>query len=291
MKSIFKTVTIILICAAALMTSSGCSGSSGIKYRYGVFLGASPEDMPLMEAYEKIVIDAQYFSADEIRELKDSCHTVYSYINLGSVEDFRPYYKDYERFTLDVYENWEEEKWVDVSQKEWQEFVVNDLAVSMIDKGVDGLFVDNTDVYYHYPTDEMFNGVTNILKGFKDLNTYVIINGGDEYVNEYAKRNSELDSIMDAENQETIFSKINWDDETFTANEDTEREYFQDYAEMVSSYGKDVYLLEYTTDSELIKTIDRYCTDKGYSYYASDKLELLAPGQKKGSQIIDSSKE
>lgn len=253
MKSIFKTVTITLICAAALMTSSGCSGSSGIKYRYGVFLGASPEDMPLMEAYEKIVIDAQYFSADEIRELKDSGHTVYSYINLGSVEDFRPYYKDYERFTLDVYENWEEEKWVDVSQKEWQEFVVNDLAVSMIDKGVDGLFVDNTDVYYHYPTDEMFNGVTNILKGFKDLNTYVIINGGDEYVNEYAKRNSELDSIMDAENQETIFSKINWDDETFTANEDTEREYFQDYAEMVSSYGKDVYLLEYTTDSELIK--------------------------------------
>ena len=44
-------------------------------------------------------------------------------------------------------------------------------------------------------------------------------------------------------------------------------------------------------DNELIKTIDRYCTDKGYTYYASDKLELLAPGQKKGSQIIDSSKE
>ena len=133
-------------------------------------------------------------------------------------------------------------------------------------------------------TDEIFDGVTNILKGFKNLNTYVIINGGDAYVTEYVKRNSELDSIMDAENQETIFSKINWDDETFTSNESSETTYFKEYVEMVSSYGKDVYLLEYTTDSKLISRIDDYCSEKGYTYYASDKLELLAPAQKKGSQ-------
>jgi endo-alpha-1,4-polygalactosaminidase (GH114 family) len=263
---------------------TACGSDSVIKYRYGVFLGASPDDVKYMEEYEKIVIDAQYFTADEIAALKDSGHTVYSYINLGSVEDFRPYYKDYEGITLCVYENWEEEKWVDVSKTEWQSFVVDELAEDIVGKGVDGLFVDNTDVYYHYPTDEIFDGVTNILKGFKNLNTYVIINGGDAYVTEYAKRNSELDSIMDAENQETIFSKINWDDETFSANDSDETAYFKEYVDLVSSYGKDVYLLEYTTDSELIRKIDDYCSEKGYTYYASDKLELLAPAQKKGSQ-------
>ncbi|WP_296793034.1 endo alpha-1,4 polygalactosaminidase [Ruminococcus sp.] len=273
-----------LICCIAVTLMTSACGNSGIKYRYGVFLGASPDDVKYMEEYEKVVIDAQYFTTEEIAALKDSGHTVYSYINLGSVEDFRPYYKDYEGITLGVYENWEEEKWVDVSKPEWQSFVVDELAEDIVGKGVDGLFVDNTDVYYHYPTDEIFDGVTNILKGFKDLNTYVIINGGDAYVTEYAKRNSELDSIMDAENQETIFSKINWDDETFTSNESSETTYFKEYVEMVSSYGKDVYLLEYTTDSKLISRIDDYCSEKGYTYYASDKLELLAPAQKKGSQ-------
>ncbi|WP_074963039.1 endo alpha-1,4 polygalactosaminidase [Ruminococcus albus] len=266
------------------MMTSACGSDSGIKYRYGVFLGASPDDVKYMEEYEKVVIDAQYFTTEEISALKESGHTVYSYINLGSVEDFRPYYKDYEGITLGVYENWEEERWVDVSKAEWQSFVVDELAVDIVGKGVDGLFVDNTDVYYHYPNDEIFDGVTNILKGFKNLDTYVIINGGDAYVTEYGKRNSELDSIMDAENQETIFSKINWDDETFTSNDSSETAYFQDYVDLVSGYGKDVYLLEYTTDSKLISKIDDYCTEKGYTYYASDKLELLAPAQKKGSQ-------
>ncbi|WP_294478731.1 endo alpha-1,4 polygalactosaminidase [uncultured Ruminococcus sp.] len=274
----------VVCCIAVVSVTSACSSDGEIKYRYGVFLGASPEDVKYMEEYEKIVIDAQYFTTEEIAALKNSGHTVYSYINLGSIEDFRPYYKDHEGITLDVYENWEEEKWVDVSKAEWQSFVVDELAEDIIDKGVDGLFVDNTDVYYHYPTDEIFDGVTNILKGFKNLNTYVIINGGDTYVTEYAKRYSELDSIMDAENQETIFSKINWDDETFTSNDSSETTYFQEYVDMVSSYGKDVYLLEYTTDSKLISRIDDYCTKKGYTYYASDKLELLAPAQKKGSQ-------
>lgn len=279
-------ISTAVCCTTFLIAAAGCSADNGAKYSYGVFLGASPDDMPYMTDYEKVVIDAQYFTADEIKELKDSGKTVYSYINLGSVEDFRPYYSEYEKFTLSVYENWEEEKWVDVSQPEWQAFVVDELAAEIIEKGADGLFVDNTDVYYHYPTDEMFNGVTNILKGFKELNTYVIINGGDAYVTEYAKRNSELDSIMDAENQETIFSKINWDDETFTSNDEAETAYFKEYAELVSSYGKDVYLLEYTTDSSLIRRIDDYCEEKGFTYYASDKLELLAPAQKKGSQKI-----
>ena len=283
-----KERTISILCAAAcIMTASGCvKENNGIKYEYGVFIGAGPENIDDMLAYKKLVIDAQYYSADEIAQLKESGHTVYSYIDLGSVENFRPYYDRFEKYTLDVYENWEDEKWVDVSQEEWQTFVVDELAVSMVDKGVDGLFVDNTDVYYHYKTNEIFDGVTAILKGFKALDTYVIINGGDCYVKEYAGRNDSISEVMDAENQETVFSRIIWEDESFSSNEDTEREYFQQYVELVDSYGGDVYLLEYTTDNDLIDDIDNYCDEHGFSYYASDKLELTVPAPKDGSQRI-----
>ena len=260
--------------------------TSDIKYEYGVFLGADPEDISYMDSYKKIVIDAQYFEKEEIKELKESGHTVYSYLNLGSVEKFRPYYRKYKTYSLGTYENWKDEKWIDVSQKEWQDFVVGELAKDILDKGVDGLWVDNCDVYYNFQNDGIYKGVTDILTGLKAYDTYVTINGGDTYVSKYAEENNSLDAVMDAVNQETVFSAIDWDNDLFTENDDDTREYFQDYCKLVSDYGKDVYLLEYTENSNIIDKVKNYCYENGYTYYASNTLDLLTPGQEKGSQPV-----
>jgi uncharacterized protein (TIGR01370 family) len=231
-----------------------------------------------MKKYKIIVLEGQSFSKEQIEELKSEGHTVYSYINVGALENYRAYYKDYEKYTLDVYENWEDERWVDVSQKEWQEFITADIAKSLVDKGVDGLFVDNLDVYYHYQNEGVFEGITYILKTFKEYGMYVSINGGDVYVTEYLNRYNTLD-VIDAVNQETVFSKILWDGDKFSTQDKSEREYFQEYLSNVKSAGKDVYLLEYTTDKKLIREINEYCKEKGYRYYASPKLNLDATDQ------------
>ena len=88
------------------------------KYEYGVFLSAAPEDMGQMSDYHIVVIDAQYFSAKQVESLKADGHVVYSYINVGAIEDFRPYYNEYVKYALGDYENCPQEKWVNVSQKE-----------------------------------------------------------------------------------------------------------------------------------------------------------------------------
>ena len=36
------------------------------------------------------------------------------------IESFRSYDTDFEKYTLGAYENWPEEKWIDVSAPEWQ---------------------------------------------------------------------------------------------------------------------------------------------------------------------------
>ncbi len=254
-------------------------------FKYGVFLGAEPADLPAMRCYQTIVLDAQYYDSDMIKELKDAGHTVYSYINVGSIEDFRPYYKDYVKFTLGAYENWDEERWVDVSAKEWQDFMLNTLAPAILEKGVDGFFVDNTDVYYNYEREDIFEGLNVILTGLKNTGAYVLINGGDTYVMEYAKRNNTLDGMMDGVNQETIFSSINWNRGTFGKNPASERNYFKEYVEAVKSLGKDVFLLEYTTDTDVIAQIRDYCEANGFTWYTSSTLELLAPGNPAGSQL------
>ena len=287
-KRITSLIMAITTCFAALSAAPCCikAETADIKYEYGVFLGADPEDISYMENYRKIVIDAQYFEEEEISELKEAGHTVYSYLNLGSVEKFRPYYKKYKKYSLGTYENWTDEKWIDVSQKEWQDFVVGKLAKDILDKGVDGLWVDNCDVYYNFKNEGIFNGVTDILTGLKAYDTYVIINGGDTYISKYAEKNKNLDAIMDAVNQETVFSAIDWDNDLFTENDDDTREYFQDYCKLVSDFGKDVYLLEYTENSDIIDNVKNYCRENGYTYYASNTLDLLTPGQEKGSQLL-----
>ncbi len=50
------------------------------------------------------------FSKKDIRKLHAGGTKVYSYLNIGSIENFRSYYKTYEHLAIGDYENWEEEK-------------------------------------------------------------------------------------------------------------------------------------------------------------------------------------
>lgn len=247
-----------------------------IQRKYGVFLGVDGGDISFMKEYETVVLDAQYFSKEQIKDLKYGCSRVLSYLNIGAIENFRPYYNDYVQYALGDYENWPEEKWMDVSRVEWRSFI-RDLAQELIEKGVDGFYLDNADVYYHYHTDEIFNGLTYIFKDIgESMNAYMMLNGGDTYFYEYLSRNEEM-HLFSAVNQETVFTKINWDTNTFSKADKDDHEYFKEYIETASKYVNDIYLLEYSKSNSLIRKIDNYCTKRGFKYYVSSTLELLKP--------------
>jgi uncharacterized protein (TIGR01370 family) len=240
---------------------------------YGVYLSCEYNDLPKDLHQDVLVIDAQYYTEDEISELQENNGAVYSYINLGSIENFRDYFDEYSKYCLDPYENWDEEYWMDVTQKDWQDFIYG-VAQNLADKGISGFFVDNVDVYYHYPTQEMFEAVATILESFKNLDMDVVINGGDIFVSKYLEEYGTLTPVLDGVNQETVFSSINWDTETFGTSDAEDREYFLDYLATVKADGKEVYLLEYTQDSSLMEEIKEQCAELGYHYYVSDSIEL-----------------
>ena len=240
---------------------------------YGVFLSLDASDMDRITEYQTVVIDAQYFSKKDIAYLKKQGCTVYSYINIGAIENFREYYDEYSNLALGDYENWEEEKWVDVSSTVWQNFLVS-LEEELLDKSIDGFFVDNCDVYYVYHTDDVFEGLTTILEHLMEYGKPVIINGGDTYVMEYETREGSIQRIMTGVNQECVFSRINFKKGSFSAQKKIDREYFQDYIETCDRQGCDVYLIEYTTDRKLKRKIKKYCKKKGFDYYISDSIEL-----------------
>ena len=274
----FRKIFISLI--PTLVLSSCAIPKKPVKvdqFSYGVFLGLEEDSLSKIvdSKYSTVVIDAQYFSSESVQKIKDNNQTVYSYLNIGSIENFRSYYEQFQDLTIGEYQHWEEEKWIDVSAPRWQNFVLNDLSVSILNKGVDGLFIDNTDVFYEFDENiSYFHGLNNMLTELKKR-TYICINGGDIFVKRYLNQYGSLDPILDGVNQETVFSKINWEDNTFGENTREEVNYYKEYVETVAKTKKDVYLLEYTTDDNLKEKIASYCQEKGFKYYISESLELI----------------
>ena len=89
-------IILIFICSFILFSCNKKSNDNEpfeiLDYEYGVFLGASPSDIEYMKQFHIIVIDAQYYTNSEIEELKGNDNIVYSYINVGALENFRDYY-------------------------------------------------------------------------------------------------------------------------------------------------------------------------------------------------------
>jgi len=272
-KITFVSILFVLLAFAILILLFKTNCKADNENLYGVYLGMNPEEIEDRDLAQTMVIDAQYYTEDEISALKDEGHNVYTYLNLGSIESFRDYYSDYKDITLGVYENWEDEQWVDVSQAKWQEFI-SSKADELLAKGVDGFFIDNCDVYYQYPTEEIFTGVSDILEDLKAKGGYVLINGGDAFVTEYYNRNQSLDNVLDGVNQESVYTCIDWDNDSFGINTLEDREYFSDYLNMVMEDDKDAYALEYATDSEIEAEAMKYDSDMGYITYVSHSLEL-----------------
>jgi len=245
--------------------------------KYGVFLSGKQDTSKLAE-YHTVVIDAQEYTAEEITSIhREGGGTyVFSYINIGSLEDFRPYYEEYKDLCLGKYEHWDEEQWMDVSSERWQKFILEELAPSLLEKGCDGFFVDNCDVYYQYPTKEILQGLSTIMEGLVNLRTEVIMNGGDSFLTAYEEIGGSWENVITGINQETVFSRIDWETGELRPRllSDEETKYFTDYIEKYADQGAYIYLLEYLQGEGGRKRIDDYCREKYCMYYISDSIEL-----------------
>lgn len=271
--------TIILLAIFSLAGFGNTYDDTEAKSEYGVFIGLDPENTETLLDYNLVVIDAAYYSEDEIEKLHNNGIKVYSYLNVGSLETFRDYYATYEHLILGKYENWEGEYWINVFHPQWKNHIIEE-AGALVGKGVDGFFLDNTDVYYHFHNREIFQGLITILKGLEQYRKDILVNGGDIFVTE---------AILDADspmikitgvNQECVFTNIDFNSNLLTGQDLDTSMYYQTYLEQCAEAGLSVYLTEYAEKSNgvLWKRIDGYCKQHQYVYFISPSINLDTDG-------------
>lgn len=266
-----KIYVLVLILSAALL--SACSAdSSDEAEKYVVLIGEDSEIIEKLSDIDLLVIDAEYFSQNDIARLRENgIREIYSYINIGSIESFRSYDTDFEKYTLGAYENWPEEKWIDVSTPEWQACTASRVD-ALVQKGVDGFFVDNTDVYYNYPQESIYDGILTILDYMDHTGRKIMINGGDCFVKKYLT--TEKNVLIDGVNQENVFTAYDFSKDVYTKNDQSTREYYTEYLDLAMSHGCTAYNLEYATDPVIRRQAAAYAVKHGYICYISDNIGL-----------------
>ena len=254
--------------------SNNSNNLNSVEDSYGVFLGLDHSNgLDKLYKYKLVVIDLQEFSKKDVDKLHSKGIKVYSYLNVGSVEEYRSYFKKYKKIYLGTYKNWEDERWVDVSNKKFQNFIINELEPLLRSKGADGYFIDNCDVYANYKKDKIYNGLKTILSSIHSKGLPMLINGGDTFVSK-AINDGSYNSLFDGVNQEEVFTVINFDNHTYHNQSSSEKKYYQDYLSKVKSHNLQVYLLEYGANKQLEKDISDYCKRNGFSYYNSKSYNL-----------------
>jgi cysteinyl-tRNA synthetase, unknown class len=114
--------------------------------------------------YDVILIDL-YFNEEiltpaEVSQLKTKANggsrLVMSYINVGSAENWRYYWRDgwklhHPSWLKKKYEGYEDEIWVEFWDSEWQDIIYgndNSYIKKIINAGFDGAYLDNVEAYY-----------------------------------------------------------------------------------------------------------------------------------------------
>lgn len=222
--------------------------------------------------YKVLVIDAQNYNAQEVKKLKDAGHIVLSYLNIGSVESNRKYYNRFKSLRLKTYENWEDEYWVNVSSRTWQNFVINNLVASMVKKGVDGFWVDNTDVYEYNKRGSIYKGLVKILTRLRKYNKTVILNGGDQFITPLIKQGKK--HLIDGMVQEEVTTKISsYSGHGSFSNQSKEfQRYYERFFVTAKKANLSVGILEYTRSGSKKSSIKSYARKKKLNYCIASDL-------------------
>ena len=137
---------------------------------------------------------------------------------------------------------------------------------------MDGFFVDNTDVYYNYPQESIYDGILTILDYMDHTGRKILINGGDCFVKKYLT--TEKNVLIDGVNQENVFTAYDFSKDIYTINDKSTREYYTDYLDFAMSHGCAAYTLEYATDPAIRRQAAAYAGKHGYICYISDNIGL-----------------
>lgn len=242
---------------------------------YKVSLTTKIDPTKLKEGSGIIVIESEDYTDKQIQEIAAKGYRALAYLSIGTIERERPWFKQFEKYKLKRLDDWPKEYYMNMQKTAWQKFLVN-RAMALKQRGFDGWWCDNLDVYSEYKSSTEFTACYGLLQKIKKLGGYVMVNGGSEFLDDAIDKCAELKYILNGYTQEEVFSLIK-DYEgkgEFGKQHKEDRKFYQGLIKKLEKRKINCYLLEYTRDKDLKEKIKKWCKEQKVGYCISEDVNL-----------------
>ena len=223
-----------------------------------------------------LVIEPEDYTNKEVKAIRSKGYKLIAYLSIGTISTERSWYKQYSQYKLKRLDDWPKEYYMDMRARSWQQFLVN-RAKALKKRGFVGWWLDNLDVYEEYKSNSMYTACESVLKKIKRIGGYVMVNGGSEFFDTSIDKKKNLSSMVDGVTQEEVFSLIKdySGKGKFGRQSKSQSSFYQGLLQKLLKNKIQTYLLEYTRDDAVKKSIKEFCRkSKMTGYYISGNVNL-----------------
>ncbi|MFN3639355.1 MAG: endo alpha-1,4 polygalactosaminidase [Flavobacterium sp.] len=231
-------------------------GNQSFLVCYGKF------DLKSVKSYSEIILETAHFSKSDIQEIRKNKTKVYGYISLGEVNKNATHYKSLNEDFLGKNKNWDS-YYLNLNSNTTKNVLIN-VIQQMVDKGVDGLFLDNIDNFSSFgqqknQKEELIKLFSLIKKKFPHL--YLIQNSGAELF-------PETKNCVDAVLFESIFTNYNFEKKKYyeRVGEDFIN-HFKKIKEVEKIKKTRILLIEYADNFEMYQNTVKNLGQHSYDFF------------------------
>ncbi len=235
---------------------------SNVLFCYGKF------NTDIVKNYDYLILESLNFTSAEVKKLNKQNKNVLAYISLGEVNSQAKYYKELKNITLGKNNNWNS-YYLDLKSEKTKEVLLASIK-ECLDKGFDGMFLDNIDNFTQFgPQKEDKKELIAFLKTIKEKypNKIFFQNAGLELLEE---TNRYIDGVV----VESVASSYNFKDKSYQLRNKKEFEsYITRIKNLEEKHKQHFILVEYADHQVLYKKITERLTKYKLDYFIG-KIDL-----------------
>ena len=241
------------------------------------FFYGKPVPVDLMAHFEQVVVEPD--NIDNIEPLTSKGISVFAYLSIGEISQSRPWFSGIPKdWLLGENKAWKSSI-VDLSKKEWQDYVINKLIAPLWERGYRGFFLDTLDSYQLISEDPAFRlnqqqALVNLIKTMHNRfpDSKLIFNRGFEVLPDVA-------SYAVALAAESLFQR--WDSVAGSYAEvpEADRNWLLNKLNQVrDQYGLQIIVIDYVSPEkrELAREVAARITALGFTAWVSNpSLDMM----------------
>jgi uncharacterized protein (TIGR01370 family) len=274
-KPVTKTSIRLIFCLLLFFACPNINASPSTAFFYG-----KPVPVELMAHFEQVVVEPD--NIDNIEPLTTKGVSVFAYLSVGEINQTRPWYAE-------IPKDWllgENQAWgssiVDLSKKEWQDYIINKLMTPLWERGYRGFFLDTLDSYQLMSQDPAIRlaqqqGLIDIIRAMHTRfpEVKLILNRGFELFPEVA-------NYAVAVAAESLFQRWNATTRSYVEVPEPDRVWLLGKLNQIhDQYGLQIISIDYVSPKqrELARDVAEQITALGFTPWVSNpSMDMLGIG-------------